>query len=61
MQQRGDKMNKQQIIKKMMDRIITGGGNKLQEEYLKGENENLEKELLKIEQNEIIKQRGKER
>lgn len=43
-----------------MDRIIIGGGNKLPEEYLKGENGNLEKELLKIEQNEIIKQRGKE-
>ena len=39
----------------MMDRIITGGGNKLLEKYLKGENGNLEKELLKIEQNEIIK------
>ena len=43
-----------------MDRIITGEGNKLPEEYLKGENGNLEKELLKIKQNEIIKQRGKE-
>ena len=39
----------------MMDRIITGGGNKLPEEYLKGENGNLEKEILKIKQNEIIK------